>query len=97
MTFQELLDWLESMVGAKIRGRVVNDVDVSISGDGSYKFTAYVDSVKHLPSDRLIANLADADELVAHGADLRVFIPGELRWEYWDEFADRQIREDDQK
>lgn len=94
MTLQDLIAWMESMIGTTIRGRVVNDVDVSISGDGSFKFTACLDSLKHLPTDRLVANLLDSDEIVAHGADINTFVPEELRWEYWDEFADRQIAED---
>jgi len=101
-TLDDLVDWLESRIGTTIRGRTVTDCDCSISVGGSCKFTAYIEPAKTTPVERLIGNLSDHDEMVAHHEDIRdldpeFLDPGLLRWEYWDEFADRQIREDESR
>jgi hypothetical protein len=98
MTVSDLINLLGQQIGTTIRGRVVNDMDVSMSLDGSCCFTAWLNardgSTLH---DRLISSLSDHDELYAYHADIRVMCMDDLVWEYEDEVVARQIAEYEQR
>lgn len=92
-TIGELIAWLRALEGTEIRGRKVIESNLDLAADGSARVVLTVGRGADI-IDR-INGPGDTDEFVWHVADLRTILLIEPRWEYWDEFADRDMRGDE--
>ena len=92
-TIEELIEYVESMMGAEVRGRTVLDTDIRLQGDYSGNIILTIGVGKTF-AERIDPDVEET-QLAWHFDDIRTIAPGDARWEYWDEFADRQLREDD--
>lgn len=88
VSIDEFCEWLESLLGKTIRGRVVLDTDTELQFDRSAKITLTVKQGRSLGE---ILRDEGRDELIWHIADLNNYASEEPLWQYWDEF-DQQNR-----
>ena len=84
LTVSELIEYLRSAVGQTIRGRVVEDCDVSISIDGSATITAWLGPQRN--ETRIIQRDRGTEQLFAIVDDVSTITDlHTLRWEWPDE------------
>ena len=86
-TISELVEYVESLHGTVVRGKVVLDTDIRLQGDYSgtikMKIGIGLDVMDRIMDD------GETTELVWHFDDVRDITAADARWEYWDEFDDR--------
>ncbi len=89
-------EWLESLIGTTIRGRLVVDVTSRIEPGRS---GCVIVTVDHFRGENAVEKLVDAmfddgeqTELVWHMQDVANFATEPQVWEWWDEFDERMAK-----
>ncbi len=76
MQIADISTWMQTMLGCAVRGKTIHDMHAVVYPEGNIQIRC---------------DMSDGSEVVASWDSVDLVDLGNVEWQYWDEFADREI------